>query len=546
MQYNRALVRRSERAFDEQSPDRVRGRREALMATRTTVNGRLLFPCAILLSVAAATWGRAGERQIITRRGFGDEPTHLRDLTRLERNLLFEMDRPTDSSELVLGFLLSRGNDATGAAVVKCKARSEVRYYFGDTYDRYYARAMSNREVERFEEDLRNIDPAGLSGTGNEIRTRQGVISFVGGELPSAGLFFRFSKSQGVRVAFNRHIVSADGRMTAKEKMRYNELMALFLSLRKSTASWKAAYPSRHWNSDFKMVFGHPDYHVLRVWMDEGRLGCLAAKRSLTAPSDHRQSVWIRGGHFGRAATTPVSLRDVPEWRTIDGISLSPVRSSSDGRWTVGLAREALTLACYDHANHRFLDLDDDLKQGQWFPVYYCDYRHEFVLVRLRSDSLRKEHYLLGLSDYAFKRDIVDVRLYNPAGIGRFPKWNNLDRNVKYRIQHSGDFWFQWLPRRLQQRSADGRHVWMAVPASEGTSIVAFDLEEWLYDQPYAGISVRVQADAVWVSEPKRRIVVTVFGDILEYPLRPLLRSHARDPMNREREPPRRRDGNDD
>ena len=487
----------------------------------TSLEWRCTFLLASLLWIPGPTESVFAERSIVTRSGAGPRTTHEADLTQIERQVLQGLVESAHKDLPIVGLLYLRGSRVYGTVAMKEQSGWHLRHYFADTLDRYYVRTMSKREAEEFMKELRSIRPHTLNGTGDEVETKDGAITYVGTH-GARRLFFRIDRDKVTRVHFNMYIVQHPSGVPEGDQQRYERLEQLFIGARRREGAWRVEYPVLRRQKDVRILFGHPDVYVTHVWVKEDRIGCVTRGR------------WIAGMGWSREARkwstfsiprgcdvveTPMNKtwQNGPKDLQLDDAVLSQVRTSSDGRWSIGVEKRSLALVCYDHELKRTVSLPDELAHGGWFPLYYCRYRHDFVLGRMNPTSLQRRHFEMRLDDYAFQRDVVEIRFLRPPGTkGPFPRWEDLSRSFRKRVIASGDVWFQPLPIRLQQRSPDGRTVWLAVPRGSGTIVIEFDLRDWRERWRCKGLPFRVETGDMWVDDVGKRVLVAVFGDVLE------------------------------
>lgn len=383
--------------------------------------------------------------------------------------------------------------------------KGELRWYAGDSMERYYHRELSSDEIDRvraFVSENKVDDYAELSSV--RETHRDGSQTVLGGGTQH--VFLHLTPKHGKRVLINN---PPWGRTDAPEgdpSWRYSKLRDFFQSFG-NVESMEVHYALPRPMRGLEVLHADPKAEILGVWKEADQL-CVTTRGQW--PDDDIEHRIFRDGKVGEKVPSPQHLieTEVVEKTT----RLFPTHTSPDERWILGNRRDDGDLVLYDRQNEHFVKIGEDhgIDPKTYVPVQYLDAHGVFLVGRASLQKLR-----LGRSPFEWK-DVYDLFILDPTtgAISAVTALNG--KSIS-----DPAFWSQRFPRKMQPVAGQPNVVWAASghytdPVSRFGQFDTKELEWVSYELlPFKGVSTR----DIWVDEQGSKVYVVYKGHLLRIDL---------------------------
>lgn len=389
--------------------------------------------------------------------------------------------------------------EPVGAVVIRIYVDSaEMRWYLGDTPERYFHRQLSSSEVDRFRKEIDELEADRLSNlSATRVDDGGGITSIVGGV---EHVYAHLAPNTNVRTLLNNP--GDEGPATRVER-RYFQLVELFERF-KDARLCTMVYDLPRPVPGLEVLLADAKTNVLGVWMEHGRL-CVSIEDN-TGRDGSVQHRYFENGRLGDAVR---ARRDCgADIATFEGLKVSPVRSSCDGRWILGNRIDDGELVCFDNRDKKMIPICDKRAREKAFPLYYLSDSGEFLIAELNPAEFAR-----CLGDTSPSGGHFRLRRFNPLS-GAVVSLNSL-ASLEDNVIGDAEMWLQDLPCELQPVRSSPEVKWMASPKYGSTTIGQVDGRRliWLNREDIAFFDIR--ARSMWIDEDSEKLLFVYKGHLL-------------------------------
>ncbi len=382
------------------------------------------------------------------------------------------------------------------AFFVGCK-EGELRWYVGDTKERYYRRTVATEEIDAIREFLSDnkVDVLPEVGPSNPDGSYTvGGLQYV---------YLRMDARRGRRILINnpQRGVESENEYPRQHPIFGHIKLIEYFDKFKDPGKLEVCYEFPRPIDGLEVLFAPPTTDVLAVRMQDGDIRVtLREKWKHDAVASHRV---LRDGKLTDEVAAP--KLEVENTTEVGGVAIRPWVESTDRRWVVGNRTEGGELVCYDRTKMEFVRVADQQTRLTSYPLYYLDAHDAFLLGRIDAKRIPRAKASQAVPD------LFDLHILDPA--------TGENRDVDGALFTSKELWFQELPRQLQPVRGVEHAVWIAVPTETATKIGQFNTKtfEWLGSELIPNL--KLETKHLWVDEPEKKVYIVYKGHLLSIPL---------------------------
>lgn len=381
--------------------------------------------------------------------------------------------------------------------------QGKLRWYVGDTMERYYHRTVFEAELAEIREFI-SVNKIDDLPKYNNIREIPGgkTIVIVGG---AQYIYVRMNAQRGTRIVFDDPSSDYPEFVLGDPSPQYAKLLEFFGKL-KDPQKLQVRYAFPRPIKGLEVLFARPDTEIVSVWQQNDDL-CVIARNAWKFDAPTR-NVILRNGTFGEEVAS--SPRSVVYTMSVNGVELKTPIKSADGRWVVGNLEESGDLTCYDLQKLKFVNIPDDKTRTGCHPLHYLAAHNVFLLAQLDASRVPKRSGFPWYEPY-------ELRVLNPA-TGEASDLDTLPGVASLQL-HSRPLWFQTLPHQLQAVTGAEHVVWASVPLANVTKVGQFDTATFQWQRSARIPNLTFETKDMWVDEVAQKLYVAYKGHLLRLPL---------------------------